>query len=77
MAILITGRDLYLASTSNTNNYFVRGSANTGKVCSSDKNCIVAEGNKLHVAPIIITHEIGHAIGLTHDDVIEANDTVG
>ena len=77
MAILITGRDLYLTSTSNTNDYFVRGSANTGKVCSSDKNCVVVEGNMLHVAPLIITHEVGHAIGLTHDNMIEANDTVG
>lgn len=73
---MITGRDLYLPSTSNTNDYFVRGLANQGNVCSTDKNCLVIEGSQIHVAPILMTHELGHLMGLTHDDMIEANDTV-
>ena len=76
MAVLITGRDLFVASSSNTNDYFVRGVSYTGMACSSEFNCIVAEGNKLHVTPIVITHELGHSMGLTHDDVIEGTDTV-
>ena len=75
-AILITGRDLYLPTTSNTNDYFVRGFASQGNVCSTDKNCLVIEGSQIHVAPILITHELGHLMGLTHDDMIEPNDTV-
>ena len=73
---MITGRDLYLPTTSNTNDYFVRGFANQGNVCSADKNCLVIEGSQIHVAPILITHELGHLMGLTHDDMIEANDSV-
>ena len=76
ISILITGRDLYLPTSSNTNDYFVRGLASPGKVCSTDRNCVIVEGSKIHVVPILMTHELGHAIGLTHDDIIEQNDTV-
>ena len=73
---MITGRDLYLETSLNTNDYFVRGLANTGKLCSTDQNCLVIEGNQIHVAPILLAHELGHAMGLSHDDMIEDNDTV-
>ena len=73
---MITGRDLYLSTSSNTNDYFVRGLASPGEVCSTDRNCVVVEGSKIHVVPILMTHELGHAMGLTHDDIIEQNDTV-
>ena len=72
----MTGRDLYIETSMNTNDYFVRGLANSGKVCSSTENCLVVEGTKIHVAPIVVTHELGHALGMTYDDRIEGNDKV-
>ena len=73
---MITGRDLYLPTASNTNDYFVRGLANQREACSTDKNCLVIEGSLVHVVPILMAHELGHSMGLTHDDMIEQNDTV-
>ena len=76
ISILITGRDLYLPTSYNTNDYFVRGLASIGEVCSTNRNCIIVEGSQIHAVPILMTHELGHAMGLTHDDIIEQNDTV-
>ena len=75
-SILMTGRDLYMETNMNTNDYFVRGLANIGKACSSNESCTISEATKIHVAPFVITHELGHALGLTHDDMIEGSDRV-
>ena len=76
VAILMSGRDLYIETDMMLNDYFVRGLANAGSACNVTESCILIEATKIHVSPIVLTHEIGHALGMTHDDIIEGDDKV-
>ena len=72
----MTGRELYIETNTNTNDYFVRGLANNGRVCSVNESCTITEATKIHLTPVVVTHELGHSLGMTHDDMIEGNDRV-
>ena len=76
VAILMSGRDLYIETEMMLNDYFVRGLANAGSACNVTESCILVEATKIHVSPIVLPHELGHALGMTHDDIIEGDDKV-
>ena len=66
--MLLTARDLYLTSNG-SKDFFVRGQSNANSICSA-KSCSVIEfaSPKIHVTPVIMAHEIGHALGMEHDE---------
>ncbi|XP_072369255.1 A disintegrin and metalloproteinase with thrombospondin motifs 5 [Scyliorhinus torazame] len=43
------------------------GMADVGTICSSERSCAIIEDDGLHAA-FTVAHEIGHLLGLSHDD---------
>ncbi|KAL0204423.1 hypothetical protein M9458_002441, partial [Cirrhinus mrigala] len=43
------------------------GMADVGTVCSPERSCAIIEDDGLHAA-FTVAHEIGHLLGLSHDD---------
>ncbi|XP_078416477.1 A disintegrin and metalloproteinase with thrombospondin motifs 5 [Cetorhinus maximus] len=43
------------------------GMADVGTICSSERSCAIVEDDGLHAA-FTVAHEIGHLLGLSHDD---------
>ncbi|KAM9328032.1 A disintegrin and metalloproteinase with thrombospondin motifs 5 [Pholidichthys leucotaenia] len=61
-AILFTRQDLCGHHSCDT-----LGMADVGTICSPERSCAVIEDDGLHAA-FTVAHEIGHLVGLSHDD---------
>ncbi|XP_078214528.1 A disintegrin and metalloproteinase with thrombospondin motifs 5 isoform X2 [Callithrix jacchus] len=70
-AILFTREDLCGHHSCDT-----LGMADVGTICSPERSCAVIEDDGLHAA-FTVAHEIGHLLGLSHDDSKFCEETFG